>query len=118
MQAYEKKASVTLADSEDSLATQLQCCHSVDDIATLLQGQAQAIDDFQQRDRIFKSIRTTVSFLSPISSLVSVADNVSLVRRKVLMVCFTYLTVFTDITPACKSDTRYSRHPTYGMCRS
>jgi hypothetical protein len=52
--AHEKKAGVTLAGSEDSLAMRLQCCHSVDDIATLLQGQAQAIDDLQKRDRMFK----------------------------------------------------------------
>ena len=71
VQAYEKKAGVTLADLEDSLAMRLQRCHSVDDIATLLQGQAQAIDDFQQRDRIFKSIKTTVSILSPTYSAAS-----------------------------------------------
>jgi hypothetical protein len=81
VEAYEKKAGVTLADLEDSLAMRLQGCHTVDDIATLLQGQAQAIDDFQ-RDRIFKSIKTTTSILSPISSLASVADNVGLVRRE------------------------------------
>jgi len=112
VQAYEKKAGVILADSEDSLAMRLQCCHSADDIATLLQGQARAIDDFQQRDRIFKSIKTTVSILSPISSF---ADDVGLVRRKVLMACFPSLTVFTDITPTRKGDTRYSRYPTAGM---
>jgi len=118
VQVYEKKTGMTLADSEDSLAMRLQCCHSVNDIATLLQGQAQAIDDFQQRDRIFKTIKTTVSMLSPIFSVASVADNVGLVRWKVLMACFTSLTVFTDITPTCKGDTRYSRYPTEGMCRS
>jgi hypothetical protein len=118
VQAYEKKMGVTLADTDDSVTMRLQCCHSVDDIATLLQGQAQAIDDFQQRDRIFKSIKTTVSILSPISSVVSVADGVSLVRSKVLMSCFAPLTIFTDITPAHKGATRYSRHPTECMCRS
>ena len=104
VQAYEKKAGVTLADTEDSLAMRLQCCHSVDDIAALMQGQAQAIDDFQQRDRIFKSIKTTVSILSPISSVISVADNVGLVRWKVLMACCASLTIFTDSTPICKGD--------------
>jgi hypothetical protein len=89
VRVYEKKAGVTLADSEDSLAMQIQCCHSVDGIATLLQGQAQAIDDFRQRDRIFKSIKTTVSILSPISSVAFVVDNACMVCRKVLMACFT-----------------------------
>jgi len=63
VQAYEKKAGVTLADSDDSFAMQLQRCQSVDDIVALLQDQAQAIDDFQQRDRIFKSIWTTIDFI-------------------------------------------------------
>ena len=94
VQAYEKKVGVTLADLEDSLAIRLQGWHSVDDIATLLQGQAQAIDDFQQCDRIFKTIKTTASILSPISSVASVADSVGLVRRKVLIACSTSLTFF------------------------
>ena len=49
----------------------------------MLQGQAQAIDNFQQRDRIFKSIKIIVSILSPMSSSASVADSIGLVRRKV-----------------------------------
>jgi hypothetical protein len=118
VQAYEKKMGVPLANTDDSVAIRLQSCHSVDDIATLLQGQAQAIDDFQQRDRIFNSIKTTVLILSPISSVVSVVDSVSLVRRKVPMAFFASLTGFTDITPAHKGDTRYSRNPTECICHS
>ena len=94
VQVYEKTAGVSLASSEDPLAMRLQCCHSVDDIATLLQHQAQAIDDFQQRDRIFKAIKITVSILSPISSVASFVDNVGLVRRKLLITCFTHLPPF------------------------
>ena len=91
VQAYEKKAGATLTGSEDLLAMRLQCCHSVDDIATMLQRQVQTINDFQQRDRIFKSIKITVSILSPISSVASFVDDVDLVRRKVLITCFTHL---------------------------
>ena len=91
VKAYEKKEGVTLAGSEDSLAKGLQGCRSADEIAILLQGQAQAIDNLQQRDRIFKSIKIIVSILSPISFGASVADNVGLVRRKVRMACFTSL---------------------------
>ena len=80
LQEYEKKTGVTLADSEDSLAPRLQCCHSIDDITTLLQDKTQAFDDFQQHDRILKSIKATVTILTPISALVSVADDVGLVR--------------------------------------
>jgi hypothetical protein len=117
VEAYEKKAGIVLADPEDSLAIRLQSCRSVDDIATLLQHQAQAIDDFQQHDRIFKSIKTTVLILSPISSLASVADDVGLVRRMMRMACFTILSIFTDITPTCNSDKCYSWYSTEGMYR-
>ena len=115
LQAYEEKAGVTLADSENPLAVRLQRCHSVDDIATLMQGQAQSFNDSRQRDRIFKSIETTVSILSPISAL---TDDVGLVRQKIPMACFTSLTIFTDTTPTCESHTRYSRYPTGRTCRS
>ena len=114
VRAYEKKAGAISADLEDSLAVRLQRCHSIDEIATLLQGQAQAIDDFQQRDRIFKSIKTTVSILSP---TYSVASNVGLVRQRALWACFTSLTIFTDIASTCNGDTHYSWHPTEGVCR-
>jgi len=87
VQAYEKQAGTTLADSGNALAIQLQHCHSVDGIAKLIQGQAQSFNDFCQRDRVFKSIEIFVSILSPISSVASVADNVGLVRRKVLIAC-------------------------------
>jgi len=117
VQAYEKNEGVKLADLEGPLAKGLQRCHSVDAIATLLQGQAHAVDDFQQKDRIFKTIKTTVSILSPISSVTSVADSVGLVRRKVLMVCFTSLTVFTDNASTYNGNKRHSRYPTERMRR-
>jgi len=89
VQAYEKQAGTTLTDLGNELAIELQRCRSVDDIATLIQGQAQSFDDFRQRDRIFNSIKNTVSILSPISfvatSVASVADKV---RQKVLLACF------------------------------
>jgi hypothetical protein len=40
LQSYEKKAGITLADWDDSLAIQLQRCRSIDDITTLLQDKA------------------------------------------------------------------------------
>ena len=82
LQVYEKKAGVTLTDSDDSLVIQLQSCHSIDGITTLLQDKARAIDDLHQRDRIFKSIKATVSILSPISAVASVADHAGLVRQR------------------------------------
>jgi hypothetical protein len=81
-QVYEKKAGVTLADLGDSLVIRLQSCNSIDHITTLLQENAQAFDDLQQRDRIFKSIKATVSMLTPISAIASVADGAGLVRQR------------------------------------
>ena len=112
---YDKKAGVTLADSEVSLAMRLQCCNSIDDISTLLQEKTQASNDLRHRDRMFKSIKATVSILTPISALASVADDVGLVQQKVLNACLTFLTIFTDITATYDSDTFYSRYPTRRM---
>ena len=111
VQAYEKQAGTTLVYSGNSFAMQLQRCHSVDDIAKLVHSQAQSFNDFRQRDRILKTIETTVSILSPISSIASV------VRRKVLIVCL-ISDRLTDITPTSKGDTRYSWHHTRRTCRS
>ena len=81
LQDYEKKAGITLADWEDSLAIRLQRCHSIDDITILLQDKVQAFNDLRQRDRILKSIKATVSILTPISTVASIVDDASLVRR-------------------------------------
>jgi hypothetical protein len=117
LQVYEKKASVvTLTNWEDSFVIRLQHCHSIDHITTLLQDEVQAFDDLQQRDRIFKSIKATVSILTPISAVASVADDAGLVRQKVLKACLAFLTVLIDITPASESDKFYSRYPTKRMC--
>jgi len=118
LQDYDKKAGVTLTNREDSLAIQLQRCHSIDVITTLLQEKAQASNDLQQRDRIFKSIKATVSILTPISAVTLVADDASLVHQKVLKACHAFLTVFTEITSTCKSDTFDSRYPTGRMYHS
>ena len=117
LQEYEKKASVTLANKDDSLAIRLQHCQSIDDVITLLQDKAQAFSDFRQRDRIFKSIGVTVSILTPISAVASIADDAGLVRQNVLNACLAFLTFFT-VTPTCESDIFYSRHPTGRMNHS
>jgi len=115
---YEKNAGVTLANWEDSLAIRIQRCHSIDDITILLQDKAQAFHDLRQHDRIFKSIKATVSILTPISAVASVDDDAGLVRQKVLKGCRAFLTVFLEITPTCESDTFYSRYSTGRMCHS
>jgi hypothetical protein len=90
LQAYEKETRILLA--QHPLAVDLQTCQSVDDITTILQGQAQAFNHFRESDRIMRAIRTTVSILTPLSQATSLANAVGLVRRKALMGCFTSLT--------------------------
>ena len=46
-----------------------------------------AFNDLRQRDRILKSIRATVSMLTPIPSVASIADDTGLVRENVLKAC-------------------------------
>ena len=114
LQAYEKRAGVTLA--EHPLAVQLQSCHSVESITTVLQAQAQAYGEFRGSDRAIKSIKNTVSILTRISATASLAIDFGLVRRRPLLACSTALTVLTA-TPTCESDTCRSRYPTCCMCR-
>jgi len=80
LQAYERKTGVILA--QHPLAVQLQSCHSVEDIITLLQGRARAFSDFRERDRIMESTKTIVSILNPLSDATSLPDAVGLVRQK------------------------------------
>ena len=103
LQTYEKKAGVTLADSDDSLVIGLQRCHSIDGITILLQDKAQAFNDVRQRDRIFKSIRATVSILTPISAVVPGADDAGMVRPKVLKTCLSFLTILQKSLPHTKA---------------
>ena len=80
LQAYEKKAGVSLA--QHPLAIKLQNCDTVEAITGLLQDQALAFDHFQGSDKIMESIKMTVSILSKILSAASLADAVGLVRQK------------------------------------
>ena len=89
LQAYEKNAGITLA--EHPLALQIQSCDSVESIASILQSQAQALGEFQGSDRVMKTIKSTVSILTRLSSTASLAVGAGLVRQHALMPC-----LFTD----------------------
>ena len=91
LQAYEKRAGVSLA--QHPLAIKLQSCDTVEAITSLFQDQAQAFRHFQGSDKIMKSIKTTVSILSKISSAASLADAVGLARQNELMAYLTPLTL-------------------------
>ena len=90
LQAYEKKADVSLA--QHPLAIKLQSYDTVEAITGLFQDQAQAFRHLQGSDKIMKSIKTTVSILSKLSSAASLADAFGLVRQNLLTACLTPLT--------------------------
>jgi len=77
LQAYKKKTGITLA--EHPLTVELESCHTVEDVTTLLQRQAEAVSDSQARNKSMKWIKTTVAILTPLSGVVSLADAVGLV---------------------------------------
>ena len=80
LQAYEKRTGVSLA--QHPLAIKLQSCNTVEAITGLLLDQAQAFNHLQGSDKIMKSLKTTVSILSKLSSVASLADAFGLVRQK------------------------------------
>ena len=71
---YEKRTCVTL--SQHPLALQLQDCNSVEDFNKILQDHAK---DVRESERITKSMKTIVSIMTPLSSVVSLPDAVGLV---------------------------------------
>ena len=89
LQAYEKKTGVSLA--QHPLAIKLQSCDTAEAITGLLQNQAQAFRDLQGSDKIMKTLQSTVSNLSKLSSASSLADAFGLVRQKGLMACLASL---------------------------
>jgi hypothetical protein len=111
LQAFEQKAGIILADHP--LAVQLQSCHSIESITTVLQGHAQAFSEFRGSDTVLKSINSTVSILIRLSATASLGDSdtVDLVRHKALMAYSTALTVLTAIS-TCESNMCWSRYLT------
>jgi hypothetical protein len=103
LQVYERKTGITLA--QHPLAADLQNCHSIDDITTLLQGRAQVFGDLRERDRMMEAIKATVSILTPLSDATSssLADSVGLVCQKAQMACPTSLTFFQTSFPPVKA---------------
>jgi hypothetical protein len=91
LQEYEEKAGISLA--QHPLAIKLQNCDSAEAITGVLCDQARPFMDLQGSDKIMKSIKSTVSILSKLSTAASLADVFSLVSPQELVVYFTSLTV-------------------------
>ena len=91
LEEYEEKAGISLA--QHPLSIKLQNCNSVEAITDLLRDQARPFMDLQGSDKIMKSIKSTVSMLSKLSTAASLVDVFSPVRQQELVVYFTSLTV-------------------------
>ena len=84
LQSYQKTTGITLPDHP--LVVQIQSCDTVQSITTILQDQTQAFSHLPECDRIIKSIKTTVSILTRLSSAASLADPFGPVRQNALPV--------------------------------
>jgi hypothetical protein len=89
---YEKKAGVALASHP--LTVQLQSCHSLESITTVLLGQAQTFGEFPRSDRVMESIKSIISILSRLSATPFLGDDIGFVRHKTLMAYPIALTIF------------------------
>ena len=92
LQAYKQTTGVTLI--EHPLTVQLQNCHSVESITTLLKYEARAFSDLTGSDRIMESIESIVSIVSTLCSTASLGEAIGLVRQNAPMGCPTSLSVF------------------------
>ena len=86
LQDYEIHTNISLA--EHPLAQKLKDCHSVESIINIIQDQARSFGEFRGKDRVMKSIESTVSFLYKLSSTAALDDGISLVCQKTLMSVF------------------------------
>jgi hypothetical protein len=101
LRAYQENTDITLA--EHPLAVQLRSCDSAESIITiLLQGEPPAFSNFQEKDRITKSIKTIVSVLATLSASTSLGDALDLVRQTAL-ITLPYPSLFLQKIPPAKA---------------
>ena len=74
---YEKQTGIPL--DKHPLAEQLQNCQSVDSVATLIQEQARAFNEFRGSDKIMKSLKSVVSSLSRVSAVANLGHDLGMV---------------------------------------
>ena len=106
---YEKTTNLTLA--KHPLAEPLQNCHSVESITAFLQDKAREFGDFEGRNEMMKSIKSTVSILCALSTTAALGDAVYLVcpRRR----CgYSTSDSSSVVNSTCKSNIYCHRRPT------
>jgi hypothetical protein len=80
LQAYEGMTGITLA--EHPLAAQLQSFQSIQSITSLVQDQVYAFSECRGKDRIVKSVESTMAVLTTLSATAPFGDVIGLVRQK------------------------------------
>jgi hypothetical protein len=80
LQTYQQTTGIILA--EHPLAVELQSCHSVDAITTILKREARVSNDVLGSHRILTSIGSIVPMLSTLSAAAPFGDAICLVRRE------------------------------------
>jgi len=101
LQDYEINTKISLANHP--LVQKLENCHSIESITTLLQHQAGTFGEFQGRDRIIKSIGSTVSFLYKLSATAALGNVIGLVRQKTLMTVFHIFDIHLQAFPPAEA---------------
>ena len=102
LEDYEIQTKISLA--KHPLAQKLENCHSLGSVTTtLLQDQAGTFGEFRGRDRIMKSIRSTVSSLFKLSATATLDDDIRLVRPKTLMLAFHISNIVLQAFPPAKA---------------
>jgi hypothetical protein len=81
LEEFEKETKINLAGHP--LATQLECCNSVESIAELLHGQARTFRQFRGNDnKLMTVLKHTVQGLHMLSGIVTVGGAVGFVCWK------------------------------------
>lgn len=111
LRAYEAKTGVTL--SEHPLVVQLQDCHTVESIISLLRGQAKDFSDSRLNGRLTNVIESIVSILSTLSATSVLGESTGLVRQDA-SIAHSPSDRFTGI-PTHEINTSWSCCPTCGM---
>lgn len=101
LEDYEITTKISLANHP--VAQNLENCHSVESIATFLQDQARIFGEFHGKDRMMKSIRSTVSFLYKLSTIAALGDGIGLVRLKALVTVFHISDIVLQAVPPAKA---------------
>jgi hypothetical protein len=101
LEDYEITTKISLANHP--LAQNLENCHSVESITTLLQDQARTFGGFHGRDRMMKSIRSTAPFLYKLSTTAALGDGIGLVHQKALMTVFHISNIILQAVPPTKA---------------